>query len=156
MQFLCSLPPYFSLSLSGLVNEHKLLKKKISETTFRQTYRKYNYFLQSQYKAASQIRVKAAAANQRQVDYNAGVETQWHKALKLDARQRKHRMMIDRGTQKTIWKLRFRNKTYAQLQEKKKHIVTTVIVMCHAFVNTVSSVAVCQLSKELSCNFSMT
>ena len=56
----------------------------------------------SQYKAACQIRVKAAAANQRQVDYNAGFETQWHKALKLDASQRKHLMMMDRGTQKAI------------------------------------------------------
>ena len=90
----------------------------------------------SQYKAACQIRVKAAAANQRQVDYNTGVETQWHKTLKLDASQRKHLMMMDRGTQKAIWKLRFRSKTYAQAARQEDAQCKHCDIMCHASVTT--------------------
>ena len=100
----------------------------------------------SQYKAACQIRVKAAAANQRQVDYNAGVETQWHKTLKLDASQRKHLMMMDRGTQKAIWKLRFRSKTYAQAARQEdahcKHCDSNVSCICDHWLHECPAMAV--------------
>ena len=56
----------------------------------------------SQNKAACQIHARAAAANQRQLDYNSGVKTQWHKTPKLDATQRKHHIIMDRDTQKII------------------------------------------------------
>ena len=53
-------------------------------------------------KAARQINARAAAANQRLVDNNSSVETQWHKTLKLDATQGKHLIIMDRDTQKAI------------------------------------------------------
>ena len=100
----------------------------------------------SPYKAACQIRVKAAAANQRLVDYNAGVETQWHKTLKLDASQRNHLMMMDRGTQKAIWKLRFRSKTYAQAARQEdahcKHCDSNVSCICDHWLHECPAMAV--------------